>query len=532
MRMAARPAVGIRRLVVVVCSICVLYMILLASSGPAAHHSSFVPAGSIMSGGKDLSPIPAEPQSAASKTSTAGGKARAADGAPAGDELPNGGPGVRATFTMAFVRQQFIPLDDRSTRHALPAIYDHVVVTDCEKLQLDVAETFSRHVATLLGRTRLSLTIHGATPHDVDLVDVRAALFKHAPAWYVANYTWLRDQDQAVLVFKRRVSMFVFCIGGGSDGRANFVEWTWGQRTPIQWYGDAWSPELRPIVDLHPMYLKDRFNFLTFKISRIWRRVFLDFGRVGDAPAYDWYVRLWDDNYFYEEATFNTLGRFDSQERAMAGKIGWRNMGPKDAIFPFAGGGAGWFLAHGGLAALGPSIDAAEQWFVDFRARKDIFLPHGIHDEDVFLTAWLHKLNTTFINMPGVEHVSPGLKQKQRCLRDEQLYKLRWDPSETIYFDYPAREAQFRIEDAWYAYGKPIVWHYMSPSRLARLEVTLYPDRKPFLDTLKPPPTAADMAKPKRQCYPGVPDGPPPARGRSLFESPLAEPLTYLHQPD
>ena len=443
--------------------------------------------------------------------------------------LPNGGPGSRASVSRAELTSNFVPLDKRSSTDALPTINDHVEVSG---LQLGIsvpapAHSFDAHLATLLGRTRLSAILSGATRVDVDLVAVRSWLFKAAPAWYIANYTWLRDSDQAVIVLRRRVEMFVFCIAGGSDGRANFVEWTWGQRTPIQWYADEWTPSLRPIVDLHPLYLKDRFGLLTFKISRIWQRVFSDFG----ASSYDWYVRLWDDNYFHEEFTYSALGRLSSDAKLMAGKIGWRNMGP-NAVFPFAGGGAGWFLSKGGLEAVGPTILQAEDWFFKFRARKDIFLPHHIHDEDVFLTAWFHLQNISFVNIPGVEHVSPGLKQKQRCLRDEQLFKLRWEPNETIYFDYPAREAQFRIEEAWYAYSKPIVWHYMSPTRLVKLEQVLYPERAAFLGSLKPPPTAADIAKPRRQCYPGVPDGPSPPRGLSIFERPLAEKETWMFQPD
>lgn len=368
------------------------------------------------------------------------------------------------------------------------------------------------HFAVLLGRVRISVQCEGPAGGAFDSQEaVGAFLWKHAPMWYVSSWSPTSWR------LTRRQRVFVFAITGGSDGRAAFVERTWGQRTPIVWFADKYTPDLRPIVDLHPMYLKDKFRFLTFKISRIWQRVYEDYG----SGAYNWYIRLWDDNYFYEEALHNTLGRLDPSAPLMAGKIGWRYMSDT-AIFPFAGGGAGWFLSKAGLERIGPSIADAEKWFVEFRRRRDIFLPHDIHDEDVFLTAWFHLRNITFINIPGVEHVSPGLGWRQRCLDDATLHALRWDPNTTIYFNYPAREPQFRIENATYAYTKPLVWHYMSPSRLVTLETLLYPHRKSeFVGPI--PRTASDQAKPKRKCYPGTPM-PLPLRGESVFETELPDP--------
>lgn len=422
------------------------------------------------------------------------------------EDLPNGPPGLHGDFSAIEAATFFVPLSKRPTRAALPRVFDTLVIS------CSTSSDFDQTIATALGRTRISASLRGCERIlGAEVETVVGWLRKNAPSWYVTSH------DNG-LELKRRSKVFTFCIGGGSDGRANFVEATWGQRTPIQWFMDKWSAELRPIVDLHPQYVKDPFNLLTFKISRVWQRVHRDYG----TGNYDWFIRLWDDNYFLEENVYNVLGRMDLNRPLMVGKIGWRNMG-KAAVYPFAGGGAGWFLNKKGLQAVGPSIPTAEQWFFDFRARKDIFLKHHIHDEDVFLTAWFHLLNISFVNAPGLEHVSPGNEQKQRCLADDVLYRLRWKDDESIYFDYPAHEQEFRIEDAWYAYTKPIVWHYMSPRRLLRLEVLLYPQRRDEFKNDAPPRTNADMAKKNRQCYPGVPD-PPPPRGRSIFERPLPDP--------
>lgn len=423
-------------------------------------------------------------------------------------ELPNGPAGLHGAFSAVDAETFFVPLSRRPRRVALVKIFDTILIS-CNPEITD----FDQTLATSLGRTRLVASLQGCEKTIGSEVEtVNGWLRKYAPSWYVST------QTDSAFVVKRRSKVFTFCIGGGSDGRANYVEATWGQRTPIQWYMDKWSDELRPIVDLHPNYVKDPFNLLTFKISRIWQRVHSDFGD-GD---YDWFIRLWDDNYFLEENAYNVLGRMDLNRPLMVGKIGWRNMG-KSAVYPFAGGGAGWFLNKKGLSVVGPSIPDAEKWFVNFRARKDIFLKHHIHDEDVFLTAWFHLLNISFVNAPGLEHVSPGNEQKQRCMADDVLYRLRWKDDESIYFDYPAHEEQFRIEEAWYAYTKPIVWHYMSPRRLLKLESLLYPQRREEFKRDDPPRTNADMAKKNRQCYPGVPD-PPPPRGNSMFERLLPDP--------
>ena len=437
-----------------------------------------------------------------------------------------------------------------------------------------------RRLALAMGRVRLSAAVCLRYGGLGDARRVDALLATHAPAWRRATAAQPPGSgapprsalDGTMLHLERRVRAFVFAITGGNDKRARWVDQTWGERTPILWFGDVWDPVLRPIVDLHPRYLQNRFDWLTFKISRIWQRVYRDFfsqatapgaaadphllngnatvapdtnpgpppllrGRVGgaaapgsgwsSAPHYDWYGRLWDDNYVHEENWHNVFARFDADAPTMLGKMAWRNLGTKPTvrvIFPFAGGGAGWFLSHGGMARLGPSVPAAERWFDAFRARRDIFLPHAIHDEDVFLTAWLHLRGVRFGNAPGVEHVSPGLSWRQRCLTDATLRQLRWNASATIYFDYPAKEAQFRVEDAVYVYHKPIVWHYMSPSRLVHVETLLYPWRAAAIAAAgEPPKTNSDQAKPKKRCYPGVPTPPPPS-ARSLFESPLADP--------
>ena len=411
----------------------------------------------------------------------------------------------------------------------------------------------------------------------------------------------------------RRADLFVFAITGGHDRRATFVERTWGRRTPIQWYGDAWDAAIRPIVVPHQLYLKDKFKYLVFKISKIWWHVYCHFSEqpsssaasptganrrrldhdgqaapssfhlpskrrrmtilsngsvvfqhsqslsddrsssVGSAEpsrrggllnaahasstqplpsglGYDWYVRLWDDNYFLEENFLLASHMMRPRvQPVMLGKIGYRYMADT-AIFPFAGGGAGWFLSHRGMQVIGPTMitEEAEDWYVKFRSRKDIFLPHDLHDEDVFLTAWFHLMNIHFVNIPGVEHVSPGMNNRQRCLSDQTLYDLRWTPNETIFFDYPAKKPpKFSIDGQWYAYGKPIVWHYMSPSRLLKLEALLYPHRRTALDRLVlehlpgrvVPQTASDKVNPRKRCYPGVPDdGKLPPRGLSVYE--------------
>jgi hypothetical protein len=360
------------------------------------------------------------------------------------------------------------------------------------------------------------------------------------------------------LVLERRERLFTFAITGGKDGRAAYVERTWGRRTPMVWYGDYWTPLLRPIVDLHPKYLQDRFDLLTFKITRIWQRVHEDYGTRASAAVaadpngelrtkvaashhqaalaayvrtaaqgglYDWYVRLWDDNYFYEENLQTALIRFEPSKPVMAGKVGWRYMADT-AVYPFAGGGAGWYLSWAGMDKFGESIAACEAWIPKFRARKDIFLPHGSHDEDVFLSAWLSMVNVSLKNIPGVEHVSPGKRGKQRCMEDETLVKLRWDKAATVYFNYPGKEAVLRLTEAEpiYAYFKPIIWHYMSPTRLVALETLLYPARAKDFAGEAIPKTNSDLFKKGKGCYPGVPPGPTPPRSGSIFEQAVTDP--------
>lgn len=432
---------------------------------------------------------------------------------PKRDRLPNGPPGQHVKVVSIADLVERFPLANVA-RPAIAGIWDSCEVelanNNMEERRRSMIE---EHLSILLGRTRLRCQL-SANLFDND-GSLKDFLWRRAPAWFLRHPT----TSDGARVIRRRVKAFTFAVTGGSDGRAVFVERTWGTRTPIQWYADRWSDAIRPIVDLHPKFIQKPFDWFTFQMTRNWQRVYEDFG----SGEYDWFIRLWDDDYFYEENLHNCLGRLDPSTPVMAGKIGWRNMGT-GAVFPFAGGGAGWFLSKPGLHKFGPSIAQAEEWIVKFRARRDIFLAHGIHDEDVFLTAWLSLVNVSFVNIPGVEHVSPGNGWRQRCISNDLLKKLRWDPNTTILFDYPAHESIFRIEESWFAYWKPIVWHYMSPTRLARLESLLYPERK--IEFPQPyPSTAADAQKPGKKCYSGIPDkGGPFLRGKSVFEVPLPDP--------
>jgi hypothetical protein len=489
-----------------------------------------------------------------------------------GKDLPNGGPGLLLTIpAWADVHTKFIR--PPTEKEPIDTIWD-VAVLGCISATAAAKEAGAPQTTTALlqaftaalGRVRLAAIAcveKGAISDDdgrISPEEIAEALWKRAPAWRLRKVVTVDNNTGcSTFVVERRERLFVFAITGGNDGRAAYVERTWGRRTPIQWYGDLWDPLLRSIVDLHPKYVEQKFDWLTFKISRIWQRVWEDFGQLATRRAlassldgmseahrgllkglerqvggargieYDWYVRLWDDNYFYEENMHQALIHFNPATPVMVGKMGWRNMA-KAAVYPFAGGGAGWYLSAAGMERLGPSIADAEDWFVQFRARRDIFLPHSIHDEDVFLSAWLAILNVSFKNIPGVEHVSPGLNNKQRCMNEATLTKLRWDPGYSVYFNYPGKEEVLRIEEAVYAYFKPIIWHYMSPTRLVKLETLLYPERAADFKDEKLPTTNSDAVKRGKACYPGVPPGEAPARGKSLFETPVTDPPVVVER--
>lgn len=424
------------------------------------------------------------------------------------------------------------------------------------------------HIRRLLSRARLTAIIKfdqssSQSPISLNqLKQLSKLLSVYAPSWRIiiknpkittssapsektvessASSSTTQNNNSDIIHLERRAKVFIFGITGGniaSSRRARYAEWTWGARSPIQWFADQWDENIRPIYkDQHPLYLKDKFNYLTFKISRVWQIVYKYYWSLSHQRI-DWFIRLWDDNYFYEENLFPILYRLPhvinpQRDEVLAGKLGWRHLGPPDAIFPFAGGGAGWYLTSAGMKKFGNSIDDMEKWIPVLRAKKDIFLPHGMHDEDVFLTAWigtLLKINCT--NIPGVEHVSPGMAAKQRCLSDETLFDLRWKDDVTIFFDYTgAKSRELRVEDTWYSYTKPLIWHYMSPRRLLKLEGLLYEERKKSKGGDLPqnpedaPSTSVDLPPRKKgkTCYPGVPPGGAPPRGFSLFEKPLPE---------
>jgi hypothetical protein len=501
---------------------------------------------------------------------------------PHSEELPNGGPALLYTSASWLVVERLFVRSGAALNQPIRTIWDYAALGEgCsvadptrripDGSSLDKTRTL-RALGAALGRVRLVAFVCVPAKMGVSNAEIQLELFRRAPMWRIRRSQVLpggTSGDVQRFVLEKRQRVFPFAITGGKDGRASYVERTWGQRTPIQWYGDLWDERIRPIVDLHPKYVEQPFDLLVFKISRIWQRVFEDFGsaavefayndplnrlnvdltqeqrdilaelrsdvgsrtnitspsetatgRAGTAGGYDWYIRLWDDNYFLEENLHQALVRFDPQSLIMTGKMAWRFLAV-GILYPFAGGGAGWYLSTEAMDVLGPSVAKADVWFVEFR-RKPIYLPREYHDEDVFLSAWLDIIGVDFKNIPGAEHVSPGLKSKQRCMRDEDAYQLRWDPKATAYFEYPVKEAALRIDAEPYAYSKPINWHYMSPRRLLRLEQVIYPDRANDFRGERPRKTNADVTRVRtttKGCYPAVPeDMPVPPRGLSIFE--------------
>ncbi|KAJ9469019.1 hypothetical protein DIPPA_13057 [Diplonema papillatum] len=446
--------------------------------------------------------------------------------------LPNGGPSRLFTGNWTAASQTFQhPAED--PREPIPGVVDWVVVgCGAGERAFDLASVAaSGAFERLLSRTRLAAVLCLAASRSADVVvELEPLLWRRAPAWRIVRVD--STSSTVAVLLERRVRAFVFGITGGTDGRAAYVERTWGRRTPVQWYADRWDSHLRPIVDEHPMYAKNPWGLMTYKITRIWQR---DGGRVergrpanSETPAsfaahfregYDWYVRLWDDNYFHEENLHGALGHLDPSKPVTAGKAGWYSLSTTAKV-PFSGGGAGWFLSTTAMDRFGLSIDAAEAWMPVFRAQP-IRLTHDLHNEDIILSVWLDKIKVSFINILGVEHVSPGLGPKQRCMSNETLYSLRWDRNASVYYE---TDLTFLLENTTYGYTKPLVWHYMSPNRLVRLETLLYPDAGAQFAGETLPQTNAELANPKKKCYPGVPPGPALPRSGGVFETPLADP--------
>lgn len=334
---------------------------------------------------------------------------------------------------------------------------------------------------------------------------------------------WERGPSSPDAFLLRRPNfLLTFGVTGGVKevNRAVWAEKTWGRRTPVVWYSDVTHPTLMPHIVTHPLYEKDKFAYLSFKMTAIWQHVFLTYYQEAGSPnAFEWYIRLWDDNFFYEEnfhRIVRRLPRHFIKTPACFGKVGVRVLSSADSEnHKMMGGGAGWFITAPGMQ-WAKNVSMCDRITLSYENRRGIFLPHRLHDEDILLSICMARERLQFYNIPGVEHVSPGMNGKQRCLSQEKLKQLRWDDKASIIYSYPTRDKAVTVDGQSMAYSKPIVWHYMSPLRLVNLEVLLYPERSAELSPL-PQATPIDIPKPRKKCYPGVPDQ-MPAVGLSVFD--------------
>eukprot|EP00760_Papus_ankaliazontas_P031535 PhM_4_TR5328/c1_g1_i1/m.21792 len=443
-------------------------------------------------------------------------------------------------------RPSFVPHSSRTThvkwesllRPAPEAVYiphgDIAVVASAA----DDEDKTTAAILRLAGRAR-KLAIVITTTTDRNSCDALVKAFAHhQPGFeFVPSSTITRG-----CVFKRPAFLLTFALTeGGRDGKhvkAIHVERTWGRRTPLVWYSDVAHTEVQPHIVGHALYTRNKFDYLSFKLTAIWQHVYDNYFQMRDERrrnAYEYYIRLWDDNYFYEENFYRLTLRigsiarrrgltreFDPYKRAICyGKVGFRYMSAAEQHF-FLGGGAGWFITAEGMRRFAGENNASKECdttMLRYEHRKDIFLAHALHDEDILLSICMTKKNVTFYDVPGIEHVSPGSNWRQRCVSDVALKKLRWDDGACISYAYPTKKPEHSVDAlTWTAYTKPVVWHYMSPRRLVSLELLLYPERKQrdFPDGL-PAATVVDAPKRGRGCYPGIAT-PTPVLGQSEYD--------------
>jgi hypothetical protein len=284
----------------------------------------------------------------------------------------------------------------------------------------------------------------GTGPKDAQGVRSAALHASGRPAASVKAGKELKDRDQQNVtqnalrqqsnsgIPKHSKDFFYFgCTHSSQDAKLQTAIRTWAGPLGVIWYRDTAGAGVNHVIS-HPG--GNAYNQITWRLILIWKHVYNHY------PDYNWYVRLWDDNYIIKPSFEALAVGHDPNDLIEIGRLGDFNGKT------FVGGGAGSLLSKGAMNEWGKRIGECEAW-LNSRAQSEISCAFTC--EDVLISICRSRVGVRFIIGKGLYSHAPSHKN---------VMKMTY------------RDIECNREGAWELVNSiisiPRSFHYVSPSEM------------------------------------------------------------------
>jgi len=246
--------------------------------------------------------------------------------------------------------------------------------------------------------------------------------------------------------------LYVAITHAKNHALARVADRTWGRRAraagaPVVWYSTAPDAVLRPRVVLAADGADSSYENLTLRMLRVWEDVMTEF------PGFDWYVRVWDDNYVVHENVAAMAALFNASEPVEIGRV---HINAVEPLGPFVDGGGGSLLS--GEAAARFNATRCEAFARSFPGADGC----RFSCEDAWISKCREREGVRAISRRGFMHGSPA----ELGYTDRQAW-----------CHCPFRETTgdgVLPHESGPAALQPLVMHYMTAGTMASLDRVWY----------------------------------------------------------
>ena len=182
-------------------------------------------------------------------------------------------------------------------------------------------------------------------------------------------------------------SVFYFAISHPTSIRQELAaRETWAHDISITWYNTVPTLPHTVVLSADP----NTYENILERVLKVWEHVHRE------HSGYEWYVRLWPDNYVFCERLENLLKLYSPKAPQLIGRVGHVDFGTEKQT-DFVTGGSGWALSGSALEAWAAHHDfrgcksrkttmiSAEDWIISLCLldagvriidRSDVFKSH------------------------------------------------------------------------------------------------------------------------------------------------------------
>jgi UDP-glucose 4-epimerase len=212
---------------------------------------------------------------------------------------------------------------------------------------------------------------------------------------------------------------------GNNHEKALAAHHTWGQRASggVIWYTTSAAHNLFPFVVVsHPE--NNGYKRVFFRVLEIYRHVWQHY------PGYDWYIRVWDDNFIVTEHVEKFLMTKRSDENV---EYGYFRQVPGPQPFPLVWGGPGNLMSQTALSTIAENVTEC----IEFARGLESKYPNHVKDwkwqaEDVFISAFRMDRGSKMVWADGMYPFAPG-PEKEQAIACRSKQKFTVDPDADKY---------------------------------------------------------------------------------------------------